>query len=247
MAISSGFYNSVNGDRTYDADQFGSLFDGIIAPGVFPNVGDKFRVRPTNNGMSVYVGAGKAWLNNRWVENSGDETVTLTGSHATLDRIDLVCIEVDRSKAVRGAKIKVVQGTPAVTPLIPNVGDSGDRQTFALAQIKVIKNSRQIVAENIINLVGSARTPYVRGPLETINLDSLQVSSRASSTPGSTRFEMRWLTLGVTPRPMSQTSRSVTRTRTSVSRLSRVESLGLSTTSPRSTRSSPTLDLSMGC
>lgn len=62
MAISSGFYNSVNGDRTYDADQFGSLFDGIIAPGVFPNVGDKFRVRPTNNGMSVYVGAGKAWL-----------------------------------------------------------------------------------------------------------------------------------------------------------------------------------------
>ena len=47
MAISSGFYNSVNGDRTYDADQFGSLFDGIIAPGVFPNVGDKFRVRPT--------------------------------------------------------------------------------------------------------------------------------------------------------------------------------------------------------
>ena len=154
MAISSGFYNSVNGDRTYDADQFGSLFDGIIAPGVFPNVGDKFRVRPTNNGMSVYVGAGKAWLNNRWVENSGDETVSITGSHATLDRIDLVCIEVDRSKAVRGAKIKVVQGTPAVTPLIPNVGDSGDRQTFALAQIKVIKNSRQIVAENIINLVG---------------------------------------------------------------------------------------------
>ena len=100
--------------------------------------------------------------------------MTLTGSHATLDRIDLVCIEVDRSKAVRGAKIKVVQGTPAVTPLIPNVGDSGDRQTFALAQIKIIKNSRQIVAENIINLVGSARTPYVRGPLETINLDSLQ-------------------------------------------------------------------------
>ena len=88
-----GFYNSVNGDRTYDADQFGSLFDGIIAPGVFPNVGDKFRVRPTNNGMSVYVGAGKAWLNNRWVENSGDETVAITGSHATLDRIDLVCIE----------------------------------------------------------------------------------------------------------------------------------------------------------
>lgn len=174
MAITSGFYNSVNGDRTYDADQFGSLFDGIIAPGVFPNVGDKFRVRPTNNGMSVYVGSGKAWLNNRWVENSGDETVTLTGSHATLDRIDLVCVEVDRSKAIRGAKIKVVQGTPAVTPTVPSVDDNGDRQTFALAQIKIIKNSRQVTAENIISLVGSARTPYVSGPLQNINLDALQ-------------------------------------------------------------------------
>ena len=174
MAITSGFYNSVNGDRTYDADQFGSLFDGIIAPGVFPNVGDKFRVRPTNNGMSVYVGSGKAWLNNRWVENSGDETVTLTGSHATLDRIDLVCVEVDRSKAIRGAKIKVVQGTPAVTPTVPSVDDNGDRKTFALAQIKIIKNSRQITAENIISLVGSARTPYVSGPLQNINLDALQ-------------------------------------------------------------------------
>ena len=47
MAITSGFYNSVNGDRTYDADQFGSLFDGIIAPGVFPNVGDKFPLKRT--------------------------------------------------------------------------------------------------------------------------------------------------------------------------------------------------------
>lgn len=174
MAISSGFYNSVNGDRTYDADQFGSLFDGVIAPGVFPNVGDKFRVRPTNNGMSVYVGSGKAWLNNRWIENSSDETVTLTGSHATLDRIDLVCIEVDRSRAVRGGKIKVIQGTPAVNPTVPDLDDNGDRKSFALAQIKIIKNSRTIVAENIINLVGSGRTPYVSGPVETINLDSLQ-------------------------------------------------------------------------
>lgn len=174
MAISSGFYNSVNGDRTYDADQFGSLFDGVIAPGVFPNVGDKFRVRPTNNGMSVYVGSGKAWLNNRWIENSSDETVTLTGSHATLDRIDLVCIEVDRSKAVRGGKIKVIQGTPAVNPTVPDLDDNGDRKSFALAQIKIIKNSRSIVAENIISLVGSGRTPYVSGPVETINLDSLQ-------------------------------------------------------------------------
>ena len=60
MPITSGFYNSVNGDRVYDADQFGSLFDGIISEGIFPNVGDKFFVRPVNNTMDVYVYNGLA-------------------------------------------------------------------------------------------------------------------------------------------------------------------------------------------
>lgn len=57
MPINSGFYNSVNGDRVYDADQFGSLFDGIISDGVFPNVGDKFFVRPVANSMNIFVGS----------------------------------------------------------------------------------------------------------------------------------------------------------------------------------------------
>ena len=30
MAIKYGFYNSISGDRTYNATDFGSIFDGII-------------------------------------------------------------------------------------------------------------------------------------------------------------------------------------------------------------------------
>lgn len=174
MAITSGFYNSVNGDRVYDADDFGSLFDGIISPGIFPADGDKFRVRPTGNGMSVYVGTGRAWLNHRWVENSSDETLTLIGSHATLDRIDLITLEVDNTKAVRAAKVVVVKGIPATTPGVPQVPTSPEKEAFVLAQIRVVKNSSMITAENITNMVGSAKTPYVAGPLNTINLDALQ-------------------------------------------------------------------------
>ena len=119
MPITSGFYNSVNGDRVYDADQFGSLFDGIIAEGIFPNVGDKFFVRPVGNSMGVYVGTGKAWLNKRWVENAGDETLTIQAANASLDRVDAIVLTVDSSKAVRGAKLEVIKGTPAATPVPP--------------------------------------------------------------------------------------------------------------------------------
>lgn len=174
MPITSGFYNSVNGDRVYDADQFGSLFDGIIAEGIFPNVGDKFFVRPAGNSMNVYVGSGKAWLNKRWVENNGDETLTIQASNASLDRIDSVVVSVDTSKAVRAAKFEVIKGTAAAVPSPPLVASGGEKKYFVLANVKVVKNSRAITAEQITNFVGSSLTPYVSGPVSTISLDALQ-------------------------------------------------------------------------
>ena len=174
MPITSGFYNSVNGDRVYDADQFGSLFDGIISEGIFPNVGDKFFVRPVNNTMGVYVGSGKAWLNRRWVENAGDETLTVQAANASLDRIDSVVLSVDTSKAVRAAKFEVIKGTAAATPRPPLIASKGEKKYLVLANIKFVKNSRAVIPENITNFVGSSLTPYVGGPTNTINLDALQ-------------------------------------------------------------------------
>ena len=77
MPIVSGFYNSVNGDRKYDSEQFGSLFKGVFNEGVFPNVGQLFRVKAVGEGMKVEVGTGRAWLFDHWVENTGPETLTV--------------------------------------------------------------------------------------------------------------------------------------------------------------------------
>lgn len=174
MPVSSGFYNSVNGDRVYDADQFGSLFDGIIAEGVFPNVGDKFFVRPAGNSMNVLVGSGKAWYNKRWIENTGDETLTVTAANASLDRIDTIALVVDNSKAVRGAHFEVVRGTPSASPSSPFMPNEGEKRYIGIADVRVIKNSRAISAENITNYVGTGLTPYVSGPVSTIDLTALQ-------------------------------------------------------------------------
>lgn len=34
MAITCGFFDSVSGDRTYDADQMSTYFEGLISDGV---------------------------------------------------------------------------------------------------------------------------------------------------------------------------------------------------------------------
>ena len=44
MALTCGFYNSVDGDRKYDATQFASLFDGVITDGVVAAVATSLRL-----------------------------------------------------------------------------------------------------------------------------------------------------------------------------------------------------------
>ena len=48
MSVTCGFYNSLNGDRKYNAIQMGRIFDGLIGDGVFATVGNAFVVKAAN-------------------------------------------------------------------------------------------------------------------------------------------------------------------------------------------------------
>ena len=39
MSVTYGFYNSINGDRKYNALEMSSIFDGIIVDGVYMSIG----------------------------------------------------------------------------------------------------------------------------------------------------------------------------------------------------------------
>ena len=59
MAFTYGFFNSLNGDRKYTAEQLSSIFDGLITDGVFDSIGDILATVP-GSGMQVIVKSGKA-------------------------------------------------------------------------------------------------------------------------------------------------------------------------------------------
>lgn len=42
MAFTYGFFNSLNGDRKYTAEQLSSIFDGLITDGVFDSIGAQY-------------------------------------------------------------------------------------------------------------------------------------------------------------------------------------------------------------
>ena len=71
MAIRSGFFNSVNGDRKYDANRFAEYFASFIGNGVFPDPSDGLQV-VANDDMTVTVKAGKCWINGYIMINDDD-------------------------------------------------------------------------------------------------------------------------------------------------------------------------------
>lgn len=172
MAVTYGFYNSLSNDRLYDATDFSAIFDGIINDGVFMSIGNNLIVTP-NGGMSVAVGTGRAWFNSTWTFNDSPLILTLDATSPTLNRIDLIILEVNESSAVRANSIKVLKGSNASTPTAPTLTNTTEIHQYVLAQIYLNAGLTTITTSKITNRVGSSNTPFVTGILKTVDVDSL--------------------------------------------------------------------------
>lgn len=191
MSITSGFYDSQNGDRRYTAKEMSAIFNGIINDGVLASIGDAFAVK-AGDGSTITVGEGRAWFNSTWIYN--DALLSLVVPESTLgytsDKrvVDVVVLEVNRSEAVRSAEVKIVG--PKVYESIFTVeqavdgavdefttqfnSNSQDIQRYPLAAICRIGGSTDIVTQsNIYNYIGTNRCPFVTGILQVQSIDNI--------------------------------------------------------------------------
>lgn len=169
MSVTSGFYNSQNGDRAYDATQMSRMLDGIIDDGVFETVGEAFAVS-ASSGMTVNVGEGRAWFDHTWTFNDSALQVTIPSSESILNRIDTIVIDVDKRDTVRKNSIVVISGTPATNPVAPGLIKSTDHNQYPICYIYVGAGVTEIIQANITNLVGTVDCPYVTTTLGATNI-----------------------------------------------------------------------------
>lgn len=162
MSVSYGFYDSINGDRTYNADQFSSIFDGVFTDGVFPNYADRFAVL-ANGGMEVTVSAGRAWYDKTWVLNDAPIILGFDTSSLVLNRIDAIVIEVDKRPSVRENSIKVVTGTPASSASRPTLIHEENHNQYPIAYVTIPAGSAEIMQSNIVSVIGTSEAPYASG------------------------------------------------------------------------------------
>lgn len=172
MALTYGFYNSVNGDRKYNAEQMSAIFDGIIRDGVFQEIGARFRVRP-EAGNVLIVETGKAWFNGTWILNDSLLRLTPEPADVLQARIDAVVIEVDKREAVRASSIKIIKGVANNSPRKPQMLEGEFIFQHPIAYIHRKANSdRNISVSDIEIVVGRSECPFISGILQVANIDA---------------------------------------------------------------------------
>lgn len=151
MALESGFFNSVNGDRLYNAEQMSRYFENILSSGIFKRIDNCLKVT-ANNSMALTVAPGGGLINCHWFRAMTAETVTIPTAHAVLPRFDIVVARLDMSDSVRAITLDVVSGTPAASPAAPDPVRTTSIHELVLALVYVPAAATAIVEQNLTDV-----------------------------------------------------------------------------------------------
>ena len=176
MSVTSGFFNSLSGDRKYDAIQISSMFDGLITDGIYNGFLESFMVTASSPAsMVVTVGEGRCWFNHTWTLNDAPLPLTLDVGDVVLNRIDTIVIDVDSTDTVRACTIKVVKGTPSSQAVAPSLENTETHHQYPLCDISVVAGATTVTQSNITNRRGTSDCPFVATLMTTVTVDELLV------------------------------------------------------------------------
>ena len=170
MSVTYGFFNSIDGDRTYNADQMSTYFKGLISDGVYENVGGALQVL-AGSGMAVNVQTGRAIIDCKWLNSDAVETLAITASSPVLNRYTAVVARLDVTN--RLLELDTVDGTAASTPTKPAITNTAQIKELCLAMIYVPAGSTAVTQANIQDTRGSSLCGWITGLITQLDTSQL--------------------------------------------------------------------------
>ena len=145
----SGFFNSADGDRIYDAVDFAAYFGSLVTNGIFYKAATNLQVSP-GSGLGISVAAGSAWINGYRYENTGALSLPLTTANGSNPRIDRVVVRLNMIS--RSIHLAVVDGSPAATPSAPALIRTSDVYELGIADVLIPAAATSVAANNITDI-----------------------------------------------------------------------------------------------
>lgn len=175
--VNCGFFNAINNDRTYSADQMNLPYKRLVSNGVFANnegnPSDDFQVSSAGSGMDIVVKSGEGIFANKWFNNPQAITITVPDNTSLNPRIDSVIIQVDNRSEGRAGNIVYRTGTPASSPVAPEINTTSGVTEYRVANIAVSSYATSIGNEVITDLRGSASCPWITSLIQQVDTTAL--------------------------------------------------------------------------
>lgn len=162
--VRSGFYDAIEEDRVYSADDMNKPYKKLVSDGVFATPqgtpSSDLQVVP-GNGMSVNVSKGNGMCAGKWFENNSIVNFVIPSNTALNSRIDSVLMQVDARTTGRVGNLVYRTGTAAADPVPPVINTVTDVTEYRLANILVEPGATEITASNITDKRGSDECPWI--------------------------------------------------------------------------------------
>ena len=167
-----GFFNSVNGDRLYDADDISNFFYKLISDGVFVTPSTSLQVT-ASSGMTVSIAAGYGMIKAKYINNDSPAYLTLDSADSTNPRLDRVVLGLNYAN--RAISLYIKKGTAASSPTAPALTrTAGVLWELSLATIEVSAGASGLTQADITDdRADSSLCGYVTGLVQQIDTSTL--------------------------------------------------------------------------
>lgn len=177
--VDAGFFDAIDEDRTYSADDMNRPYRKLISNGIFATPAgtpsDFLQVFAADNEMNVIVSAGYALIGDKWFENPSDLMITISQNSEVLPRIDSIVAQVDKTQEGRVGNIVYRQGQASSNPVHPNINTEEEIAEFRLADIRISPSCVEITQNLITDCRGSSECPWVTSLIYQVDTSTLYV------------------------------------------------------------------------
>lgn len=168
MAVRYGYFNSVDGDRKYNAEDMTMYFKGLVSDGIYQTIGNMFAVTATS-GLTVSIGTGRALVNMHWIEYDTPFTITFDAASVSSDTYQLIVLRCNLADNVRSVGVFTKTSSDGTISLTNN-----DTVTeLCIARVRIRANASSISQSDIRDYRGSSYCPWITGLIKQVDVSQL--------------------------------------------------------------------------
>lgn len=176
FTVNSGFFDAIDLDRLYSADQMNKPYKRLVSNGVFPtNQGTPSTdlMVLSDNTLTIKVQPGEGLFGDKWFENPAVLPIVVPPNNSINPRIDSVIVQVDTTQEGRCSNIIYRTGTASTDPVAPEINTETGKIEYRVANVTVVANAVSITQAEVSDLRGSEECPWVTGLITQVDTSVL--------------------------------------------------------------------------